>query len=82
MSTGAFRPRWRPNTANGGVGTCRLPNHWVLPTAASFGWIVEAAAANPLRSTAAAQNDFEGYGKQLSLRIVGTEALPEAPVSK
>jgi len=24
-------------------------NHWVLPTAASFGWTVKAAAANPLR---------------------------------
>ena len=29
-----------------------LPNHWVLPTAASFGWTVEAAAADPLRYTA------------------------------
>jgi len=34
---------------NGGAGTCPLSNHWVLPPAASFGSIVEAAAANPLR---------------------------------
>lgn len=30
------------------------PNHWMLPPAAPFGWIVEAAAADPLRSTAEA----------------------------
>ena len=42
------------NETNGGNGAEALvpwPNHWVLPTAASFGWTVEAAAANPLRST-------------------------------
>jgi hypothetical protein len=27
-------------------------NHWVLPTAASFGWTDIAAAADPLRSVA------------------------------
>lgn len=37
---------------NGGVGTCSLSNHWVLPTAASFGWTDVAAAANPLRYVA------------------------------
>ena len=26
------------------------PNHWLDQPAASFGWIVEAAAAHPLRS--------------------------------
>ena len=35
---------------NGADALATLPNHWVLPTAASFGWTVEAAAANPLRS--------------------------------
>ena len=49
ISPEAFRPRLRPSTANGGAGTCPPSNHWVLPTAASFGWTVEAAAADPLR---------------------------------
>ena len=30
------------------------PNHWALPTAVSFGWTAEAAATDPLRSTAEA----------------------------
>jgi len=36
-------------TANGAAGTCPRSNHWMLPTAAPFGWTVEAAAADPLR---------------------------------
>lgn len=46
MHTGAMMTA---TTANGVAGTCPRSNHWVLPTAASFGWTVEAAAANPLR---------------------------------
>ncbi len=32
------------------------PNHWLDQPAASFGWTVEAAAGQPLRSTAEAKN--------------------------
>ena len=49
MSTGAVRPRWRPSTANGGIGTSSRSNHWVLPTAASVGWTTVAAAAQTQR---------------------------------
>ena len=35
-------------------------NHWLDQPAASFGWTVEAAAGQPLRSAEEAQNDFEG----------------------
>jgi hypothetical protein len=49
LSTGAIGPRWRPNTAKGGVGACPLPNHWLDQTAASLGSTVVAAAGQPLR---------------------------------
>jgi len=52
MSTGVVSSRRFTSMGNDGIGTYPRSNHWLDQTAGSFGWTVEAAAGQPLRSEA------------------------------